>query len=94
MINSARGGASLVRAMTEPERRTVQRHRTLKAGKIVLHGASVLDCTIRNLSPAGACIAVPNAAIVPAEFELQFDGDIRHCEVAWRRMDRLGVKFK
>jgi hypothetical protein len=89
-----RGSASLVRVMTQPERRTVQRHRTLKAGKIILHGASVLDCTIRNLSAAGAAIAVPNAATVPAEFELQFDGDTRHCTVAWRRMDRLGVKFK
>jgi len=81
--------------MTQPERRSAQRHRTLKAGKIVLHqGASVLDCTIRNLSTAGASIAVPNTTTVPAEFELQFDGDTRHCEVAWRRLDRLGVKFK
>jgi len=94
MIGCARGRCILVRAMTEPERRTVQRHRTLKAGKIVLHGESVLDCTIRNLSSTGASIAVPNAATVPAEFELQFDGDIRLCEVAWRRMGRLGVKFK
>jgi hypothetical protein len=80
--------------MTQLERRTVHRHRTLKAGKIVLHqGESVLDCTIRNLSTAGASIAVPNAATVPAEFELQFDGGTRQCTVAWRRMDRLGVKF-
>jgi PilZ domain len=80
--------------MTEPERRTVQRHRTLKAGKILLQGASVLDCTIRNLSPTGASIVVPNAATVPAEFEITFDGDVRHCKVAWRRPDRLGVKFR
>jgi hypothetical protein len=87
--------ASLVRDMTQPERRTAQRHRTLKAGKIVLHqGASVIDCTIRNLSAAGAAISVPNAATVPLEFELQFDDETRNCIVAWRRLDRLGVKFK
>jgi hypothetical protein len=49
--------------MTETGRRRPQRHRTLKAGKIVLsHGTSVVDCTIRNLSPEGAAIAVDNAA--------------------------------
>jgi hypothetical protein len=80
--------------MTERERRRVQRHRTFKAGKIVLHhGASVIDCTIRNMSPEGAAIAVDNAATLPAEFDLQFDGEIRRCTVVWRRLDRLGVKF-
>jgi PilZ domain len=80
--------------MTESERRRAQRHRTLKAGKIVLHsGASVIDCTIRNLSPEGAAIAVDNAATLPAEFDLEFDGATRHCKIAWRRLDRLGVKF-
>ncbi len=79
--------------MTETERRRSQRHRTLKAGKIVLDRASVIDCTIRNLSPEGAAIAVDSAATLPAEFDLEFDGEKRHCKVAWRRLDRLGVKF-
>jgi hypothetical protein len=81
--------------MTEAERRTAQRHRTLKAGKIVLHrGTSVIDCTVRNVSATGAAISVVNAATVPAEFDLQFDGQIRPCTVAWRRLERMGVKFK
>jgi hypothetical protein len=80
--------------MTETERRIAQRHRTLKAGKIVLHhGTSVIDCTIKNLSPEGAAIAVDSAATLPAEFDLEFDGEKRHCTVAWRRLDRVGVKF-
>jgi hypothetical protein len=80
--------------MTEGERRRSERHRTFKAGKIILHrGTSVIDCTIRNLSPEGASIAVPNAATLPEEFDLQFDGEMRRCNVAWRRLDRLGVKF-
>jgi hypothetical protein len=39
-------------------------------------------------------IFVDNAATLPAEFDLQFDGETRHCTVAWRRLDRLGVKFR
>jgi hypothetical protein len=81
--------------MTETERRRAQRHRTLKAGKILLHhGASVIDCTIKNLSPEGALIAVENAVTLPAEFDLEFDGEKHHCTIAWRRIDRLGVKFR
>ena len=80
--------------MTETERRRAQRHRTFKAGKIVLHhGTSVIDCTIKNLSPEGAAVAVESAATLPAEFDLEFDGEKRHCTVAWRRLDRVGVKF-
>ncbi len=81
--------------MNDTERRSAQRHRTLKAGKIVLNqGASVLDCTVRNLSATGAAVSLPNTATVPAEFELQFDGETRSCTVAWRRLDKIGVKFK
>jgi hypothetical protein len=81
--------------MTETERRRGQRHRTLKAGKIVLRNrASVIDCTIRNLSLEGAAIAVDGAATLPAVFDLEFDGERRRCTVAWRRLDRLGVKFR
>jgi PilZ domain len=81
--------------MTEPERRTAPRHRTFKAGKIILHdGASVIDCTVRNLSIAGAALWLPNAATLPEEFDLQFDAEKRRCIVAWRRLDRMGVKFK
>jgi len=81
--------------MTDPERRAAPRHRTFKGGKIVLHqGGSVIDCTVRNISAGGAALSVPNAATVPVEFELQFDSERRHCIVAWRRLDRMGVKFK
>jgi hypothetical protein len=80
--------------MTDTERRRSRRHRTLKAGKIILSRTSVIDCTIRNLSPEGAAIAVDNAVTLPAEFDLEFDGETRHCKVAWRRLGRLGVKFE
>jgi hypothetical protein len=81
--------------VTESKRRSAQRHRTYKTGKIILHdGASVIDCTVRNISGTGASLSLPNAATVPREFDLQFDAERRHCIVAWRRLDRMGVKFK
>jgi hypothetical protein len=85
----------MVPAMTQTEHRIAQRHRTLKAGKIVLHhGSSVIDCTVRNISASGAAISVVNAAAIPAEFNLQFDSENRPCTVTWRRLERMGVRFK
>ncbi len=76
------------------EHRTSSRQRVFKAGKIVLNkGRSVIDCSVRNVSATGAMITVANAATVPEEFELLLDGKMRACSVAWRRIDRLGVKF-
>jgi hypothetical protein len=77
------------------ERRNATRNRTFKAGKIVLNdGRSVIDCTVRNMSGTGASIGVVNAIAVPAEFSLEVDGSLRSCVVAWRRLDRLGIKFQ
>jgi hypothetical protein len=84
-----------VEMTTMTERRTMSRHRTFKAGKIVLNeGQSVVDCTVRNVSETGASIGVVNAVAIPAEFDLQVDGATRSCTIAWRRLDRIGVKFQ
>ena len=40
------------------ERRKIQRHRTFKAGSIGFNRAAGIDCRVRNLSPAGACLEV------------------------------------
>jgi len=79
----------MVLAMTE--RRIAQRHRTLKAGKIILHhGSSVIDCTVRNVSAIGVLIAVANPATIQPEFELLFDGSARPCA----SLNVLGPDFK
>ena len=78
------------------ERRRAQRHRTLKAGRIVIdQNSSALDCIVRNLSSNGALLLVSSLA-VPDRFELLFSANrARHeCRVAWRAMDRVGVEFK
>ena len=77
------------------ERRTNERRRRLKAGTIVFNNAtSVYSCTVRNVSKTGACLMVTSPLTVPAEFELMTEGERRPCTVAWRRPDRIGVKFQ
>jgi hypothetical protein len=78
------------------ERRTVARTRTLKSGKIRVNArTSMIECTIRNLSPKGALLLVPTILGVPDEFVLEMSADrSRHnCRVTWRDAHRLGVEF-
>ena len=82
--------------MGEPstERRAEKRRRQLKSGSIVFNrAASVYDCVVRNVSPAGACLALPSPQTVPAQFELRTEAGRHGCEVIWRGDDRIGVKF-
>ncbi len=77
------------------ERRKVQRHRTLKAGSISFNRAAGIDCRVRNLSPAGACLEVASQLGVPDDFVLVVEIDHVHkpCHVIWRTATRLGVEF-
>jgi hypothetical protein len=78
------------------ERRRESRARTLKSARIVFnHHRSVIDCTVRNLSPLGACLNVASAIGVPDEFDVIFDADqsIRPCRMIWHKEKQLGVEF-
>jgi hypothetical protein len=77
------------------ERRKVQRRRTLKAGTITVNLDGALDCRVRNLSPAGACLEVASQIGIPDEFVLVVESNhIRMpCHVIWRSATRLGVEF-
>lgn len=78
------------------EQRKFLRHRVLKAGTISINRAGVIDCTIRNLSDAGACLDVASPLGIPEEFLLVAgDGHVEHlCHVIWRTEKRIGVTFK
>ncbi len=78
------------------ERRKIQRHRTLKAGSISFNRAAGIDCRIRNLSPAGACLEVASQLGIPDDFVLVVESDHLHqtCHVIWRTATRLGVEFR
>jgi hypothetical protein len=77
------------------ERRKVPRRRALKAGSISFNRAAGIDCRVRNLSPAGACLEVASQIGIPDEFVLVVEHDhLRQpCHVIWRTANRLGVEF-
>ncbi|ODT70575.1 MAG: hypothetical protein ABS75_11910 [Pelagibacterium sp. SCN 63-23] len=77
------------------EKRAVPRLRTLKGAKIVVNdGFSTFDCTVRNLSEAGAKLTVTSVLGVPQRFELALlDGRRFNCEMIWHRESEIGVKF-
>jgi hypothetical protein len=77
------------------ERRKVQRHRTLKAGSISFNRAAGVDCRVRNLSPAGACLEVASQIGIPDEFVLVVTADHvkAPCHLIWRTATRLGLEF-
>jgi len=76
------------------ESRISQRHRTLKAGSIS-SGGDAIDCTVRNLSEAGANLEVVTPLFIPDRFTLVIPSTDfkRSCRVIWRKEKRLGVAF-
>lgn len=76
------------------ERRNIPRLRTLKGGLIQFGTAPSFECTIRNMSDAGALLMV-NPAGIPDEFTLVIKPEMikRPCRVAWRSADKIGVSF-
>ena len=77
------------------EHRITLRQRVLKAGTIVFGGGAI-DCTVRNLSKAGAALSVQSPVGIPLEFNLIVAADNlnRGCQVVWRKENRIGIKFK
>ena len=77
------------------EKRKAPRHRTLKAGSIRFNRSGGIDCRVRNLSPAGACLEVASQLGIPDDFTLVIDVDhfLHSCHVIWRTATRMGVVF-
>jgi hypothetical protein len=74
------------------ERRSVPRRRILKAGSISV-GGDAIDCTVRNISDAGATLEVVTPLFIPDRFKLiiQSDGLNRPCHIVWRKERRIGI---
>ncbi len=78
------------------ERRRSKRERAHLPAKIVFGDRTcVLDCTIRDLSENGACVAVSNPDVLPEHIVLieperfiAFDATIK-----WRRSKLVGLSF-
>ena len=78
------------------EKRKLPRHRTLKAGSITFNRASGIDCRVRNMSAAGACLEVASQVGIPDDFVLVVEVDHikQPCHVIWRKPTRMGVAFR
>ena len=78
----------------DDEHRTAPRHRVLKAGTISF-GGSAIDCTVRNLSEAGAALEVVTPLFIPDRFTLIIPSEQskRPCHIVWRRERRIGIAF-
>ena len=77
-------------------RRTSQRRSALLRGKLVYeNGACTLDCTIRDLSEAGARIEVAAGQTVPKHAYLIVvrDGIAYEVEAKWRKLKQIGLFF-
>jgi hypothetical protein len=79
------------------ERRSSKRWRTVLKARILFNNrASVLDCTVRDLSEAGARIYFADTAALPATFELEIPNKGLRIEgrVMWSRGANHGVMFR
>jgi hypothetical protein len=76
------------------ERRGTPRQRVFKAGSIEFDGSDI-DCTIRNISPAGAALDVASPVGIPHEVTLNvLTRKMRqHCYIIWRKERQVGVAF-
>jgi hypothetical protein len=79
----------------EPERRNARRRRALKNALIVFNnGHCSMGCQIVDMSDNGAKLVPAEIFLCPSEFVLRPQiGEPRHCEVAWRRGTKIGVRY-
>ena len=80
--------------MAQEQRRALRR-RVLKIGSIVVGGGAI-DCTVRNLSRAGAALEVASPIGIPDTFTLivPSEGIREDCKVVWRKEKRIGISFR
>jgi hypothetical protein len=77
------------------ERRNTPRQRVLKTGTVSFARAAGIDCVVRNMSEAGACLQVASPLGIPDTFSLVIEKDhvSRPCRIVWRSANRIGVSF-
>lgn len=76
------------------ETRRAPRYRVAKTA-IIRTEKDAIDCTIRDLSTAGAVVQVESQIGIPENFLLSVPDDELHlhCQVVWRTQFRIGIAF-
>ena len=76
------------------DNRATPRREIERTARIELSDGSQVDCTLADVSQAGARIAIGDAAAIPDEFILVLRDDLRrHCRAIRRSGQSLGVMF-
>ena len=82
--------------LTPDDQRRARRPRVFLAGRLI-HGDAwlTLDCVIRDLTDTGARLKLPGPAALPSQVTLiEVGTGMAHaCEVSWRRLPEIGVRF-
>ena len=87
-------GKGLIQGGSVQEKRANFRKRVLKNAQIVLsEKAPKLECAVRNLSAAGACLQVSTTYGIPVNFEVIIEGHRRSCHAVWRTDTKIGIVF-
>jgi hypothetical protein len=75
-------------------KRSEERAPVLVPAQITGSGRAI-DCVVRDISPKGARLRVPDAGAVPQQFELHLKAtnEFRPAHVRWRRTREVGVSF-
>ena len=79
---------------SQAEKRATRRERVLLAAKVAF-GATTADCTVRDLSDAGAKIHAPSVLGLPEEVHLLIfsEGRILRARRVWASFPFFGLKF-
>jgi PilZ domain-containing protein len=78
------------------EKRKSVRSRTYLGGVIAFNKrGSTMSCHVRNISSAGAKVALTNAAVIPDQFDLSIAQKQRsyRARMVWRGVNEAGVAF-
>jgi hypothetical protein len=64
------------------------------AGKVIVAPqVPIIDCTIIDYAPGGACLEIRGTAVLPTRFELLWGGTKKKCRLVWKSGRRVGVAF-
>jgi hypothetical protein len=78
------------------DQRDMTQRRVFKPAKIAFGRAGIIDCTVRTISDAGACLQVGSPLGIPETFNLLLDAGqtTRPCHIVWRKEQQIGVEFR
>ena len=75
-------------------RKNSRRPARAASGVVLLALDALVECSVRDFSPAGVGLSLPEAVSLPIEFDLSFNHTCQRCTTVWRHTERMGVKFK